>query len=94
VSENASEYVYFIATEDGRFVKIGLSREPEARCQSIQVGLPVAVSVIAVIPGDRREEKRLQYRFRRDRAREEWFHFTREIRRFVDALPRLNTEGG
>ena len=68
------ESVYLMATADGRYLKIGIARDVEARRSSLQTAHPEKLKVIGVIPGGgRRLERQLHLEFRAYRTLGEWF---------------------
>ena len=65
-------FVYFIGGDDG-LIKIGRSRNPEARAAELQTGSPVPLRVLASVSGDSRLEAQYHRRFADFRVRGEWF---------------------
>lgn len=59
--ESINGYVYFIATEDFSFFKIGFSEDPPKRLQRAQVDCPLKLILYKQIPGSRRLEQKIQY---------------------------------
>lgn len=72
--------IYFI--QCGEFVKIGrCERDPIRRLEKLQIGNPVTLRLIAVIPeGGRMEESNWHNRFDSWRVRGEWFKLGRKIK--------------
>jgi hypothetical protein len=68
----AAAVVYFIGGNDGP-IKIGVSCDPQARCDAMQIGHPDEVRVLATTPGGRRLEQAYHERFGFARLRGEWF---------------------
>lgn len=81
--------VYFIGSDDGP-VKIGMSREPEARCREMNVGAPTDYRVLATTPGSVELERAYHERFGFAHLRGEWFERRPEIQAEID---RLNKTG-
>lgn len=77
--------VYFIATEDMRFVKIGytgkITRDRFNYCNS---HCPLDLKLLLFIHGDESLEKSLHLRFSLFRKKYEWFHLSEEILSFID----------
>jgi hypothetical protein len=66
-------FVYFIqAGQDGP-IKIGVAADPLLRLDDLQVGSPVALTLLAAIPGGAVHERQLHARFAEGRIRGEWF---------------------
>lgn len=68
----APQYVYFIGGEVGA-IKIGLAIDPKKRLQSLQCGSPIPLRILAVTPGDKKEEYLYHLRLRQHRLHGEWF---------------------
>lgn len=71
-----AHYVYIM--QANRYVKIGVSANPERRRTTMQTGNPNVISIVAVIPFDSRaqafeEEYRLHYAMRNYHFQGEWF---------------------
>jgi hypothetical protein len=64
-------FVYFIGCGD--YVKIGFSRKPDVRIDTLSTANPVNVAVLAVFPGSRAHEAQIHHRFEEFRHRGEWF---------------------
>lgn len=77
-------YVYFI--QSGELVKIGTSRDPRKRFQTLRLGSPAPLRLLACIPGGRPEERALHNRFARCRRHGEWFDATAELLEFIHSL--------
>lgn len=77
--ESAESFVYFILNGDR--VKIGTSRDPEARALALSLRRS---NIIGVISGGQRFEHSLHIRFAAHRIENtEWFHWTPEIQDYV-----------
>lgn len=68
-----TEYVYVIQSPLGGAVKIGYSRDPQARLADMQVGSPVPLRLVATFRGGRAEERALHEALRGSRSHGEWF---------------------
>lgn len=75
-------HVYFILVGDK--VKIGYSARPLDRLRALQTSHPDKLHILATLPGSQKTEGRLHERFDRYKVRGEWFHFTPEIRQFIN----------
>ncbi|QDP68106.1 MAG: hypothetical protein Unbinned5081contig1003_38 [Prokaryotic dsDNA virus sp.] len=75
-------YIYLIAEEDNSFFKIGFSTKPENRLRALQTSNPRNLRIIKTIKGDKRDEAKIQYKFRASKENNEWFRNTKEIRDF------------
>lgn len=84
--------MYFIAAAGG-LIKIGMSKDPQGRLRELQVGSAVALDLLAVMPGGRREEQRTHQRFWHLRERGEWFRPGSELLEFIRSL-KEKCEGG
>lgn len=80
--------VYFVRCDN--FVKIGHAKDIRKRIADIAQMNPHRVWLLAYVPTECETESRylegtLHDRFRDDRYRLEWFHYTERIRAFVEA---------
>jgi hypothetical protein len=79
--------LYFIADERLLFVKIGISRDPEARLHQLQAGSPLPLSLFCVVPGvGKQVEEAIHQRFAKHWIHREWFDFADEIRAFIEKV--------
>jgi predicted phage terminase large subunit-like protein len=79
--------VYFLATRDRAFIKIGKTRSPgTTRYVKLAGQSPVPVDLIAEIDGYTRVEKRIQEQFRQYHAHGEWYRFEGSLKLFVEAI--------
>ena len=77
--------IYFIS-QGGRFVKVGYCKNhPRHRLNSIQSHNPYLLELEMVLEGDEKDEKKVQKMFRPFHLRGEWFFFTGEIERQLEA---------
>jgi hypothetical protein len=79
-----AEFVYFFATHDDWYVKIGTSNRPDRRLGSAQTHTPHVLRCVLLVHGDRRREQALHRDFRHEWVHGEWFYLTRSLRRFVE----------
>lgn len=73
--------VYFAACGD--LIKIGFSKKPRKRLQSLRSGSPFDLKIIAAMPGSLQLERHLHERFKKLRERGEWFHADPKLLRFI-----------
>lgn len=79
--------VYFLATRDRHFVKIGKTRSPKTtRYAKLAGQSPVPLDLVAEIDGYTRVEKNIQDRFKPYHAHGEWYRFEGTLRLFVEAI--------
>lgn len=65
-------HVYFLAAPDG-LIKIGYSAKLHSRLRAIKNTSPVALTLLASIPGSKATEQQFHNRFASSRAHGEWF---------------------
>lgn len=75
----AEPHVYFIATADQRFVKIGWSTNVEERWRQIQGVHPEPLVLVGVLPGAPRLEAEWHWRFPYLRTIGEWFRLEEDL---------------
>lgn len=83
-TEKGSGYVYFIEAVGLSRVKIGFSEDPESRLRQLLTGSPVTLKIFAKMPGSQIMEKEIHGRFQHLKVENEWFHFTDEIKSYVE----------
>lgn len=83
-----SSCVYFIQGEPGTLIKIGVSYSAESRMRDLQSGSPVALRILATMPGFAKDEGELHRRFAEHRAHGEWFRPAPELLALIDSLGR------
>lgn len=70
-------FVYFIETEDRRFIKIGYSIDPSSRIAEHRAfasdRFGVEIQMVGLIPGTLATEQWLHVQFRRHRVKNEWY---------------------
>ena len=86
-------FVYFIATDDWKFVKIGHTTDPDKRF--IQVRRMARrkfgsnIIVIGTFPGTCATEQWLQLQVSASRHDSDWFIFTHQVKDLIDRIPLL-----
>lgn len=73
----AAGFIYFLWS--GSHIKIGYSTEPTQRLSQLLTGLAEGVRSFALVPGERRDERRLHVALDRHRRKGEWFAATSEV---------------
>ena len=70
--------IYFAIQQDGKFLRIGLTANPEKKLRELQAENPLRVFFLGTIPGDRDAKAFLNYLWDEDRVRRgsEWFNVT------------------
>lgn len=87
-SKSKPRYVYLIT--DGRFIKIGVSKDVETRLNLLQVGNPKELSIIADYEVEKpaKLEKIIHEHYRDKRTNSEWFKLTKHnievIKRYLN----------
>lgn len=71
--------IYFIAADEVARVKIGWSIDPVSRLKELQTGCPVALRIVAAVPGTYSMEQQLHVDFAKFRSHGEWFAMVPEI---------------
>lgn len=79
----STHWVYFALAGD--LVKIGCSANPWARVADFAQGCP-GIRLVGKIRGEFADERALHERFADLRARGEWFHYTGELRDYVEGI--------
>jgi len=85
-ANNKESVVYFIQSERGGPVKIGISTNVQGRLASLQTGFPYPLKVLATTPGGEGIEKGLHDIFAEHRLSGEWFKPEKEL---MDLITRL-----
>jgi hypothetical protein len=76
-----SSFVYFVQAKDDHRgpVKIGYTRNPEQRLQSLQHASAEPLQLLAYFEGDMKNEQELHERFAEHRIRGEWFRWNADL---------------
>lgn len=85
--------IYFLVTADNLYVKIGHTTERGilARLRCYRLHSPYELTIAGCMPGTLFDEAELQGKFQAFRLRGEWYHYTDEIRQFIEANKEINT---
>jgi hypothetical protein len=75
--------IYFLQAGDDGPIKIGYSKNPEDRRDSLQTGNHLDLKLIGVIPGKTTLEEKLHNRFDKYRIKGEWFECSSDIIEFI-----------
>lgn len=76
--------IYFI--KQGSYVKIGYSTLFKKRLTQLQTASPVKLEVLALIKGEKTDEKNYHDTFKHINSNGEWFYYNDEIISFIDSL--------
>lgn len=79
--KNLGVCVYFI--EAMNRVKIGYAKDLADRLERFQVGCPVALAVLGVVPGGKEREREIHEKMYRHRTIGEWFRIHPEITAYI-----------
>ena len=94
-------FVYFVLdgfkpSEDGRdwddrsYVKIGYSKNPEARLNTLQTASPERLDLMGYIPGNPNTERQFHELFGHLRRKGEWFALTRQLYTCINRFELIN----
>lgn len=79
--------LYFIADNRRRFVKIGLSKNPEYRLFDLQAGSPLPLHIVLIVPNcGKAIEESLHQHFAKHWSHREWFRFDPEIAALISEI--------
>jgi len=84
--------VYFVRAGDGGPIKIGTARNVNARLDTLQIGSSEELTLLALIPGDEKVERKLHREFRHLRIRGEWFEPAPELLARIAELSSVRDE--
>jgi DNA-binding XRE family transcriptional regulator len=76
--------IYFIKQSD--YVKIGFTNRFKTRLNQLQVSSPVKLEVLAIIEGDKTDEKIMHEMFKHISTNGEWFIYCDELKQYIDLL--------
>jgi hypothetical protein len=75
--------IYFVQTDDNRFIKVGKANDPRQRLASLQTGSPVRLKLIGAIPGGHETEHAIHQRFQALRTYGEWFRASDDLLDYI-----------
>lgn len=78
-------WVYFVASGESA-IKVGVARDEKARLKALQIGNPVPLKLLAVVPGDGDTELRLHRAFSDYRISGEWFRLEGPVKELVERI--------
>lgn len=79
--------IYFIQDAAAHLIKIGYTEgDSEGRLKALQTGNPSGLVLLATVPGDKAEERRLHELFAHARDRGEWFRPVPEVLKYLLAV--------
>lgn len=64
-------------------VKIGCSKQPQGRLQTLDIWSPFPLELMAIVPGDHKDERALHWHFRDSRLHGEWFAWTTRLHALI-----------
>ena len=81
-------YIYFMLSEKLDAVKIGFTRNSDmkVRLKNCHTWSPYAYDLLKMIEGTMIDECQLHKRFVKYKIRGEWFHYSDELKEFIDNL--------
>ena len=74
--------IYFIQAENG-LIKIGYSRDIKKRLQNLRQSSPERLYLMKAVPGNRKAEQKIHWKFWKLRSHGEWFYPDRELLEFI-----------
>lgn len=86
VIDPTKSYVYFIEALGYDFIKIGFSSSPQDRLNQLSTGHFAKLRLIAIIEGLEQLEKHIHHCFAHLRHHREWFHYTDELKEYIEQL--------
>lgn len=78
--------IYFIVTEDNKFVKIGYTSNLKNRIVNIQNGNPYELTVIKTIKGGYTKEQLIHKQLHNYHRKGEWFYYNQYVKDFIKTL--------
>lgn len=82
--------VYFVQAGENGPIKIGIATNFEIRLRDLNVSNPCEVKVLALIRGNKKQERALHKRFAHLHIKGEWFRPEEELLQFCDELSKRN----
>lgn len=91
---NKGSLVYFIQCQKTRRVKIGFTKDVDARLKALQTGAPHKLKLLATIPGARKTEQLMHRRFAHLSAQNgEWFECGDDLAEFLTRISERHVSG-
>lgn len=81
-----SGVVYFVVTEDRRFVKIGWTRNIKKRFLGIRSNSPIPVELPVIALASPEDERSVLNAFATQHSHGEWFHLCEEIEQLIKSV--------
>jgi len=78
--------VYFIEAPSIKLIKIGRTQDVKKRISELQVGSPVPLRLLGVVPGDSAMEKQIQDKFKHLRKHGEWFRESVQLLEYIGVV--------
>ncbi len=85
--------LYFIEAVGLNLIKIGHTTDIRERLSRLQMGCPVELRILFVIPGTANDETRLHFRFHELHARGEWFRAESALLDYIEELRKGGPDG-
>jgi len=82
--KTTSAYIYFIASEDYNYLKIGFSKNPSSRLAELQASQPQALVYLGSGSANRERFEDLMRKFEHLLVRSGWFSFTPELQKHIE----------
>lgn len=92
-----TKFVYFLEASGLSAVKIGVTDDLTRRIRTLQCGCPVPLRLLCLIPEEEVSETFLHGKFSHlsiDGVGKEWFHFTSELRQFIEGINQTRKQVG
>lgn len=84
-TQGTASFVYFIADQNAKQIKIGRAVNVKARLSSLQGGSTNELQLLGALAGGKELERELHQRFAESRIRGEWFRPTGELLHLIRA---------
>ena len=82
-SNNGQKTIYFLQSEIGGLIKIGITKDFAYRFASLQNQCPVPLQVLGTMNGDLAQESRIMARFAAYRVHGEWFEPAGDLLHYI-----------
>lgn len=84
--------IYFIQVGENGLIKIGYSRNPDKRLETIQSNNHEILNPLGKIPGSLQREKEIHDDLKEFRHKGEWFKPTHEVLEYIEAIKQVDYE--